>query len=298
MTTTEPKTSEPTEAERHTATLGALGAVDAQITAQNGGAPGTGLYTLLDLLARQFLGLPAPTEAWPPTPKAKTAEQGAAQLAAEHPAHEEGVRTRSRGARREGQGGRSKVTTPVPNSRDVTAWSRGIARNMQLDPAMLAQIDAFNGPTGRYYVDPASFQAIPRAAGGGDLNGSAALIFFGQAGTDASQLGQPRLIGSASHLFAGTPDAGAPPTISTAPFLQQIAGELSVTDGNWSTGSAAPVWKNYTWRRNGLLIGGGAATWPLIKPDDIGASFVATVIAVNGFGSGASASNAVTVIAF
>ncbi len=56
--------------EQATALLEGLGAIDSQIIAQNGGLPGTGLYQLLQLLARQFLGLPAPATPWTPTPPA------------------------------------------------------------------------------------------------------------------------------------------------------------------------------------------------------------------------------------
>lgn len=184
---------------------------------------------------------------------------------------------------------------PIPNSRDAAFMSRGIARNMALDGKLLDLINAFNGPGGRYYVDPASFEAIPRAQGGGNNNGSANTAhMMGQAGTDASQLGSPRLIGSSSHLFAGTPDAGAPPTISTAPFAYQEGAAVKSTDGNWSTAQNAPVWKNYVWRRDGVVVAGGSATLAVTAQDN-GHSFVCTVIAVNGFGSGSSASNAVAV---
>jgi hypothetical protein len=174
--------------------------------------------------------------------------------------------------------------------------SRGISRNMALDGALLDKINAFNGPGGRYYVDPASFEAIPLAAGGGDLNGSAAPVFFGQAGTDASQLGSPRLVGGTTHLFAGTPDAGAPPTITNAPLAYQEGAAVKSTDGNWSGAQNAPVWKNYVWTRDGVTVAGGSATLA-VTAQDIGHSFVCTVLAVNGFGAGSSASNAVVVVA-
>jgi hypothetical protein len=183
----------------------------------------------------------------------------------------------------------------IPNSRIVAYMSRGVSRNMQLDGRLLDAINTFNGPGGPYYVDPASFEAIPLATGGGDANGSANVAnLLGQSGTDGSQLGQPRLIGSASHLYAGTPIAGAPPTISTAPFAQQVGNQINCTDGNWSTGQAAPVWKNYVWRRDGVVVAGGSATLAVTAQDN-GHAFICTVIAVNGFGSGSSASNSVTV---
>ena len=56
--------------ETQTALLEALGAIDGQVIAQNGGLPGSGVYQLLQLLARQFLGLPAPATPWTPTPPA------------------------------------------------------------------------------------------------------------------------------------------------------------------------------------------------------------------------------------
>lgn len=89
------------------------------------------------------------------------------------------------------------VTTALPalapNQRDVTAMSRGISRNMALDGALLDKINAFEGPSGRYWVDPASFQAIPRASGGGDLNGSANTAnLLGHAGTGLDRLSVPR----------------------------------------------------------------------------------------------------------
>ena len=90
------------------------------------------------------------------------------------------------------------MTTPVPNSREVAFRSRGIARNMALDGTLLAAINAYNGPTGRYYVDPNSFEAIPHAQGGGNLNGSAATPLFGQSGTSGQKLGLPRARGSGS----------------------------------------------------------------------------------------------------
>ena len=79
------------------------------------------------------------------------------------------------------------MTNPVPNSREVAFRSRGIARNMALDGSFLAAINAYNGPTGRYYVDPNSFEAIPLASGGGNLNGSAATPLFGKSGTNGSK---------------------------------------------------------------------------------------------------------------
>jgi hypothetical protein len=131
----------------------------------------------------------------------------------------------------------------------------------------------------------------------GNTNGSANTAhMMGQAGTACDQLGLPRMIGSTNHVFAGTPDAGAPPTIATAPFLMQEFDTLKSTDGNWSSGSAAPVWKNYVWRRDGIIVAGGAATLAVSAADN-GHSFVCTVIAVNGFGSGSSASNSVVVSA-
>jgi hypothetical protein len=90
------------------------------------------------------------------------------------------------------------MTNPVPNSRDVTFMSRGIARNMALDGTLLAKINAFNGPTGRFYVDPGSFEAIPLAQGGGNLNGSQATPLFGQSGANGAKLGLPRARGSGS----------------------------------------------------------------------------------------------------
>jgi hypothetical protein len=185
--------------------------------------------------------------------------------------------------------------TIIPNSRDVTFMSRGIGRNMQLDGRLLDAINTFNGPGGPFYVDPNSFEAIPRAAGGGNNNGSANDAHkMGQAGTAGDQLGSPRMIGSTNHNFAGTPNAGAPPTISTAPFAQQVANAVNCTDGNWSTAQAAPVWKNYVWRRDGVVIAGGANAIGVTAGDN-GHAYVCTVIAVNGFGSGSSASNSVTV---
>lgn len=81
----------------------------------------------------------------------------------------------------------------APNERDVTAMSRGIARNMALDGALLDRINAFNGVGGRFYVDPTSFQAIPLASGGGDLNGSANTAnLLGHAGTGEDRLSVPR----------------------------------------------------------------------------------------------------------
>ena len=79
-----------------------------------------------------------------------------------------------------------------PNSRDTTGISRGISRNLWLDQAALDAINAANGPGGRFYVDPASFEALPLATGGGDANGTAAFFFKGQVGTGAGKLNLPR----------------------------------------------------------------------------------------------------------
>lgn len=94
--------------------------------------------------------------------------------------------------------------TPEPNSRDVTAVTRGICRNMQLTGERLAEINTANGgPGGRYYTDPASFEALPLASGGGDLNGSAnQALLLGQAGTNATSYQMPRKF-SCSGNFCG-----------------------------------------------------------------------------------------------
>jgi hypothetical protein len=181
-----------------------------------------------------------------------------------------------------------------PNERDVAFMSRGISRNLALDGALLDRINAFNGPDGPFYTDPNSFEAIPLAQGGGNLNGSQNTAhLIGQAGTACTAISLPRHMG-AGDQFAGTPDAGTAPVISTAPFLMQEFDTLKSTDGNWSTASAAPAWKNYVWRRDGTVVAGGTATLAVTKADN-GHSFNCTVIAVNGFGSGSSTSNSVVV---
>jgi hypothetical protein len=181
------------------------------------------------------------------------------------------------------------MTTPVPNSRDVTAMSRGISRNMALDGSLLAAINAFNGPTGRFYVDPGSFEAIPRGQGGGDLNGSTGPMLFGQAGTAGRAIGVPRNVGSAVNRFAGQPLAGALPVNTTTPFLYQQFDALIATVGIWSN---VPTWYNFQWRRDGVPIPGGVPTPDTlgsslgVTATDNGHSFDCIVIAVNGFGTG------------
>ena len=192
---------------------------------------------------------------------------------------------------------------PVPNSRDVAFMSRGISRNLALDGLLLDTINAFNGPGGRYYVAPGSFEAIPYGQGGGNLNGSTALWYQGQAGTSARAIAVPRNLGSAVNRFAGQPISGAIPSVVTAPFLFQEFDTLKSTVGNWG-GGPAPTWYNFVWRRDGVVVGTGVATTnPLgcdfaVTAADDGRSFTCTVIAVNGFGPGLpSASNAVVVAA-
>jgi hypothetical protein len=189
----------------------------------------------------------------------------------------------------------------LPNGRDVVFMSRGIARNMQLDGRLLDAINNFNGPTGRYFTDPNSFEAIPRAAGGGDVNGSANTAnLLGQAGT-AGRAGQvPRNLGAAVNRFAGQPISGAIPTVTSAPFMAQEFDTLKSTVGNWTN---VPVFYNFVWRRDGIIVGPGvASTNPLgcsfpVTAADNTHSFTCTVIPVNGFGPGLpSASNAVTVV--
>jgi hypothetical protein len=193
-----------------------------------------------------------------------------------------------------------QIMNPIPNSRDVTFMSRGIARNMALDGLLLDRINAFNGPAGRFYVDPASFEAIPRGLGGGDANGTSATIFFGQSGTIGRRPGVPRQLGSGNDQFGGTPLVGSLPSVTSAPFMFQEFNALKSTVGNWG-GGPPPVIYNFVWRRDGVIVGSGTATSnPLgcsfpVTAQDNGHSFTCTVIAVNGFGPGTSASNAVTV---
>ncbi len=90
---------------------------------------------------------------------------------------------------------------PIPNSRAVAFMSRGISRNMALDGSLLAAINAYNGPLGVYFVNPASFEAIPRGAGGGDVNGSANQAnLLGQAGTDGQAVAVPRQLTGAGNF--------------------------------------------------------------------------------------------------
>jgi hypothetical protein len=58
------------------------------------------------------------------------------------------------------------------NQRDVAASTLGVSRNMQAGPPQLLDTGTDNG--------------------GGDLNGTAALMFFHQAGTSGGRLGMPR----------------------------------------------------------------------------------------------------------
>jgi hypothetical protein len=189
----------------------------------------------------------------------------------------------------------------TPNGRDVTFMSRGISRNVQLDRTLLNAINAFNGPSGPFYVDPASFEAIPRGVGGGDANGTAAQIYFGQSGTSARAGQVPRNLGASVNPFAGQPISGAIPSVTSAPFCFQEFDTLKSTVGNWG-GGPAPSFYNFIWRRDGIVVGSGVATFnPLgcdyaVTADDNGHAFTCTVIAVNGFGPGLpSASNSVTV---
>jgi hypothetical protein len=76
-----------------------------------------------------------------------------------------------------------------PNSREVAATTAGIARNMQ------AGIDQW-GATSKGVVSPL-------ATGGGDLNGSAAPVWFGQSGTNGQQAQRPRARGSGGN-YCGT----------------------------------------------------------------------------------------------
>jgi hypothetical protein len=170
---------------------------------------------------------------------------------------------------------------------------------MALDGRLLAAINTFNGPTGRYYVDPNSFEAIQYGRGGGDNNGTSAFILFGQSGTTA-QAGQgPRQLGAAVNRFAGLPITGAIPTVTSAPAMAQQFELLKSTVGNWTN---VPVFYNFVWRRDGVIVGPGVASDnPLgcsfaVTAADNGHAFTCTVIPVNGFGPGLpSASNSVTV---
>jgi hypothetical protein len=190
----------------------------------------------------------------------------------------------------------------TPNERLVSYMSRGISRNMALDRTLLNAINAFNGPDGPYFTDPNSFEAIPRANGGGDANGSANIAnLLGQSGTAGRAGAVPRNIGAAVNPFAGMPISGAIPSISTVPFLYQEFDALKSTVGNWG-GGPAPSWYNYIWRRDGVIVDGDTVTTdPLgstfpVTADDNTHTFTCTVIAVNGFGPGLpSTGNSVTV---
>lgn len=74
---------------------------------------------------------------------------------------------------------------PIPNSRTVSGTTAGIARN--LNPLREA----------RDLLPPA-------APGGGDLNGTAALVMLGQAGTAAGQIAVPRR----PHIGSGSLNMG------------------------------------------------------------------------------------------
>jgi hypothetical protein len=76
-----------------------------------------------------------------------------------------------------------------PNSRDTAATTAGVSRNMQLG------IDAFVASV---------LGVVPLAAGGGDLNGSAALVYFGQSGTNGSRWQRPRSRGTSGGNYCGT----------------------------------------------------------------------------------------------
>lgn len=79
--------------------------------------------------------------------------------------------------------------TPIPNSRETAATTAGIARNMQVD------IDQW----GAALKDAVT----PFAGGGGNLNGTAALVFFSQTGTNARQWQRPRSRGNGSGNYCG-----------------------------------------------------------------------------------------------
>jgi hypothetical protein len=77
---------------------------------------------------------------------------------------------------------------PLPNSRDVTATTAGIGRNMQRDlPSVVAQLGV-----------------TPLMSGGGDLNGSAATPLFGKSGTNGSRWQLIRAPRSGAGNYCGT----------------------------------------------------------------------------------------------
>lgn len=76
-----------------------------------------------------------------------------------------------------------------PNQREVSLTTAGISRNMQTG------IDQFGA---------ALTGVAPLATGGGDLNGSAALVYFGQAGTNGSRWQRPRSRGTSGGNYCGT----------------------------------------------------------------------------------------------
>lgn len=75
------------------------------------------------------------------------------------------------------------------NEREVAQTTQGISRNMQLD------IDAFGASVSPLMAGPGQ--------GGGDLNGTAATVFFGKSGTNGQQHQLIRSPRSANPNYCG-----------------------------------------------------------------------------------------------